>query len=267
MSTYIPRGFAAIAGRGRPVAVAAVAVALTGFGLTGCSIVHAIHKVVHTVEGNKATIDQFSSAMKSGEATPFEATYVTTGSSPATIIYAVQPPKALAFKNIPSGHGGSLGTSDSVDIVVNSSGEYLCTPPSGSGSGSGFGSGSGSGWSCRKLPAARAADQNKILDFYTPAHWVTFLRDFALAAGFAGDKVSSSDKTVNGFAMHCVDLVAPGVPGTSTICTTAQGILGYVKVASESTSFQIKSYSTSPSASLFRLPAGAKITNVQTGSK
>ena len=66
--------------------------------------------------------------------------------------------------------------------------------------------------------------------------------------------------TVNGFAMQCVDLVAPGVPGTSTICTTAQDILGYVKVASDSTSFEITSYSASPAPSLFELPAGARIT-------
>ena len=41
--------------------------------------------------------------------------------------------------------------------------------------------------------------------------------------------------TVNGFSMSCVDLQASGVPGTSTICTTSQGILGYVKVASDAT--------------------------------
>ena len=95
--------------------------------------------------------------------------------------------------------------------------------------------------------------------FYTPSHWVTFLKDFSLAAGFAGDQVSSSSMTVNGFSMSCVDFVASGVPGKSTICTTSQGILGYVKVASESTSFEIKSYSSSPSASLFQLPPGAKV--------
>ena len=66
--------------------------------------------------------------------------------------------------------------------------------------------------------------------------------------------------TVNGFSMSCVDLVAPGEPGTSTICTTSEGILGYVKVAGDSTSFEIKSYSSTPSDSLFQLPPGAKIT-------
>ena len=110
--------------------------------------------------------------------------------------------------------------------------------------------------SCQKLGTADAAAQNQIFDIYTPSHWTTFLKDFSLAAGLAGDKVTSSTMTVNGFSMQCVDFDAPGVPGTSTICTTAQGILGYVKVATDSTSFEIKSYSASPPASLFQLPPG-----------
>ena len=66
-------------------------------------------------------------------------------------------------------------------------------------------------------------------------------------AGLAGDKVTTSTMSLNGFDMNCVDLVAKGVTGTSTICSTSQGILGYVKVASDSTSFQITDYSSSPS--------------------
>ncbi len=231
--------------RRRVSAVGAAALVLGGFALTGCSIVKTVEKVKNDVEGNKATIDAFTGKIQSGEATAFEATYVTTGSAPATIVYAVQPPKGLAFTDTPSSAGGA-----SVDVVVNASGEYSCTPPSGSTS----------TWSCEKLGAASAAAQNKVFDFYTPSHWIGFLRDFSLAAGVAGDKVTSSSMAVNGFNMQCVDFNAPGVAGTSTICTTAQGILGYVKVASDPTSFEIKSYSGSPSASLFQLPPGAKVT-------
>ena len=72
--------------------------------------------------------------------------------------------------------------------------------------------------------------------------------------------------TVNGFTMNCVDLRATGVPGTSTICSTAQGILGYVNVASDSTSFEIERYSTSPDSSLFALPPGATITSTPPGA-
>ena len=55
-----------------------------------------------------------------------------------------------------------------------------------------------------------------------------------------------------------------GWPGTSTICTTPQNILGYVKVAEGSTTFEITNYSGSPDASLFQLPPGATITTVPT---
>jgi hypothetical protein len=241
---------------GRPVigaAGVAAAVLLTSAGLAGCGLgkaVGAVQRVTHDVAANKATIDEFTSTMESRAASRFEATYVTTGSSPATVIYAVRPPKGLAFRETPAAGRNADGT-EALDFVVNASGEYSC-----SGSAA---SGSGSGWSCQRLGQAGAAAQKQLFGFYTPAHWVTFLRGFSVAAGFAGDKVGSSHLTVNGFSMRCVDFRAAGVAGTSKICTTAQGLLGYVKVAGDSASFEIKSYSTSPPASLFRLPPGATV--------
>jgi hypothetical protein len=222
--------------------------AVGGIVLCSCSVVNAARKVAHDVEGNKATIDAFSGTVKSGEDATFEATYATTGAAPATVVYAVRPPTGLAFQETPSGSTGGSGTT-SVDLIVNSSGEFSCAPSS-----------PGQPPTCQKLGAATATAENKLFDFYTPAHWVAFLKDFSLAAGLAGDKVTSSTMTVNGFALQCVDFDAPGIPGTSTICTTAQGILGYVKVASDTTSFEITSYSATPSASLFALPAGATVT-------
>jgi hypothetical protein len=232
---------------------------VAGLGLGGCAAVkkadHAVkdvHTIEHTVRGNRATIDSFTKGMQSSETATFEATYVTTGKSPTTVVYAVQPPKGLAFTDTPSnGKADGVGR---VDIVANATGEYLCTPPSGSQSAT----------QCERASAVNAATENKVFAFYTPAHWVAFLKGFSLAAGFAGDKVSSSTKTLNGYSMQCVDFVAAGVKGTSTICTAAQGILGYVKVAQDNTSFELKSYSASPPASLFQLPAGAKVTTVST---
>jgi hypothetical protein len=159
----------------------------------------------------------------------------------------------VAFDLTPT---GGTGDTTPTHIVVNSSGEFACSQSSANGS-------SGP-WSCQKLGTADAATENQIFDFYTPAHWVGFLRDFSLVAGLAGDRVTSSTMTVNGFALNCVDFNAPGVAGTSTICSTAQGILGYVKVASDSTSFEIRKFSTSPPASLFELPPGATVTTVTT---
>jgi hypothetical protein len=224
---------------------ALVAIGVMG---TGCSVISKVKQTVHNVEGNRATIDSFTQKINAGQNVPFQATYTTTGSSPATIVYATDPStNELAFHLTMTGQNAS-----STQFIVNSSGNYLCTQSS-----------SDSSWSCNKLDKASAADEQNIVDFYTPSHWVNFLKGVSLVAGLAGDKVSSSTMSISGFSdMSCVDLVAKGVAGTSTICTTQQNILGYVKVAQDSTSFQITDYSGSPSSSVFQLPPGATITTV-----
>jgi len=234
-------------GRGR----VALAFALLGaFGLTACGAVTRADNIVHAVRGDKATIDTFTDTIKSGEGAVFEAVYASSGPSPATVVYAVKPPKGLAFENTPSG-GTAVGR---VDVIVNPSGEYSCSWS--------VAHMSAPRWECTKLAAASAVSENQIFDFYTPAHWIKFLRGFSLAAGLAGDSVTSSTMTVNGFSMTCVDFRAPGVPGLSTICTTRQGVLGYVKVASDATTFEIERFSASPADALFQLPPGALVTSL-----
>ena len=138
-----------------------VVLVVVGALATGCSAVSKIKQAVHTVEGNKATIDSFSQNLQSTKDLPFEATYTTTGSSPATVVYAVDPSSGgLAFHETQTGSSAS-----NVQVIVNSSGEYLCNQ-----------SGSAGVWSCQKLSKADAATQNKIFDIYTPSHWVSFLR-------------------------------------------------------------------------------------------
>jgi hypothetical protein len=226
-----------------------VALVVIGALATGCSTVSKIKQDVHTVESNKSTVDSFTQNLQSNKDTPFEATYTTTGSAPATIVYAVDPSAGgLAFHETQTG-----STASNVQIIVNSSGEYVCNQ-----------SGAGAAWSCRKLGTADAAGENKIFDLYTPSHWISFLKGVSLVAGLSGDKVTTSTKSLNGFDMNCIDLVAKGVAGTSTICSTSQGILGYVSVASDSTSFQITNFSSSPSPALFQLPPGATVTTSST---
>jgi len=223
------------------VAVAALA--------TGCGVVSKVKQAVHTIQGNRATIDSFTKNLQSAGNTPFEATYSTTGSAPVTVVYAVDPSiKGLAFHETQSASSAS-----NVQVIVNASGEYVCNQ-----------SGSAGAWSCQKLGQADAATENKIFDIYTPSHWTAFLKGVSLVAGLSGDKVTTSTMSLNGFDMNCVDLVAGGVPGTSTICSTSEGVLGYVKVASNSTSFQITNFSSSPSPSLFQLPPGATLTTTTT---
>lgn len=237
----------------RSAGARAVTLTLTVLALAGCGVVAAASSVVHTAQDNKAVIGQFTGQLQSGAATPFDVTYVTSGSSRATIVYAVRPPNQVAFQE---GDPGSNTIVPSLDVFANSAGEYSCTrlDPLVYAS---------SRWSCRKLGPAGAVTQNKIFDLYTPAHWVAVLNDLTLAASFVGAKVTKSAMTVNGFSLHCVNFTAAGIAGATTVCSTAQGILGFVKVtlaqAVEET-FEIKAYSSSPPASLFESPPGAKIT-------
>lgn len=231
-------------------AIAATAALLAGTGAAGCSVVNAVRHVTSTVTANRAAIDAFASSLKPGTATPFEVTYETTDGSRATIVYAVRPPRDIAFAETSGGSGGA-GTV-TLRLIANSSGEYSCASlPAGSAS---------PGWACQKLGASNAAAQNQIIGLYTPAHWVAFLSGLSIAAGFAGDKVTSSTMTVNGITLHCVNFRTHSASGTSTICSTAQGLLGYVRVAGNPVGFEIKSFTASPSAALFRLPAGTKVT-------
>jgi hypothetical protein len=238
----------------RGVVAVVVGALIVTAGLSGCAAVHAVNTanhVRHNVEGDRQRIDTFATTLKSGAGTPFVATYTTSGHSPATIRYAVQPPDGLDFSDAPAGSGGP-----SFHLIANSSGEYACEPSTGSDAAP----------TCEKLGKAAAASRNQILDFYTPAHWVNFLKGLSVAAGLAGGRVGTSHKTINGFSMSCVVLSGAESPGRSTLCTTAQGILGYVKVASSPTSFVITAYSTSPPASLFELPPGAKVAGSGAGS-
>jgi hypothetical protein len=213
--------------------------------LSGCGVVSTIRRVADSVETNRATIDSFTNHIQSESATPFDVSYVTTGAAPATVRYAVDPPTSLAFSDTSS--TGAV----TADLIVNASGAYECSPPTTTER----------PWTCQKVGTGSASG---IVDLYTPAHWIAFLRDLALAAGFVGAKVTSSTKVVNGFPLSCVNLVNPGISGTNTICTTSQGVLGYVQVSSDSTAFEIKSYSPSPDPSLFALPVGAQVTVPQT---
>lgn len=229
-----------------PVATLLVAALLAAAALSGCSVVRTINNVRHAVDTNRSTVKAFTSGLKSSEATAFQATYVTTGSSPTTISYAVQPPKSVAFTQTSSDNGS--GTAD-LDLVSNPNGEYSCTS-----------SGGTADWKCTKLSKAEAVAQNAIVGLYTPSHWITFLNVLSTTAGFAGVKVSTSSMTVNGFPLKCVNFSGKH-EGTSTICTTSQNVLGYVKVANNPTSFEIKSYTDTPAPSTFQLPPGAKVTN------
>ena len=155
---------------GRRIGILIGACGMVGVLGAGCSVVSKVRQAVHNVEGNKATVDSFTQNLQSGQSTAFEATYTTTGIAPATVVYAVDPSSGgLAFHETQSGASAS-----NLQVIVNASGEYVCNQ-----------TGSGGTWNCQKLGKSDAASQNKIFDFYTPAHWVDFLKGGSLVAGLA----------------------------------------------------------------------------------
>src|SRR5579864_3942707 len=70
---------------------------LVVLSLAGCGVVSAVKNAAQKVESNRSTVDAFTGKLQTGGATSFEATYVTSGSSPATVVYAARPPRDLLF--------------------------------------------------------------------------------------------------------------------------------------------------------------------------
>jgi hypothetical protein len=229
----------------RTCALVAAAALVLGGVLGGCGLATKVKKVTGALQANKATIDQFTSTLRSGQPAAFQATYATTGSSKSTITYAALPPNDLAIAA--AGAGSSKLTAAYARYVQNRRGQFWCQRAA------------AGGWSCTKLHNTGAGGAQQLIAFYTPAHWATFLQAFSLAAGFSGDKITKSAMTVNGFPMQCVDFTATNVTGTSKICTTAQHLLGFEQVVGQPVGFELTKYSTTPDPALFRLPAGAKI--------
>ncbi len=235
--------------RAAPAAAAAI---LTVVALSGCSIIGKVNHAVGTINANRNAIRAFESKLQNGKAVPFAATYVTRGGgSSATVLYAVNPnvsPKEVVFKETP---GANASGSPSVDLIINQSGEFSCSTTSPTGSGH---------WRCGKVGGVAQAARNQVFNFYTPSHWIAFLEGLAVVAGLAGEKVSDSSMTLNGVSLSCVNFNDPNGKGSGKICSTSAGILGYVKVSTSPATFEIKSFTSSPSPSLFQLPAGAKVT-------
>lgn len=230
---------------------AAAAIVLAG-ALSGCGLATAIKAAHALATGNKA-LDNLTKQLQQSENQKFDVTYETTGSSPSTVEYAADPPTNYAF--ITPAQNGSTAS----ELVQNSSGLYSCNQASGSGA----------SWTCVKLSQAQDANYGAAFEIYTGAYWYGILEVYSSVASLAGVNVKQTTMTVNGFKMNCVVITSSnsGSSGnsTGTWCITAQGLLGYTAGSGSSSATEIKSYTGSPAASLFQLPAGATITTLPTG--
>lgn len=214
-------------------------VAVVALALSGCGVVKAIeHKALNELTGRNKVLNTFTSKINTSPDASYEATYVTTGSSPATITFAATPPNDLLFQG-----GGTSGR-----LLQNSTGSYACNQATGGAT------------TCTRLSAQLFNTEKAVYALYSGKYWIDFLRVYSTVAGLAGVSIKASSMTVNGFALSCV-VVNGGKQntGTSTWCETSAGILAYVQAQSNGTAFELKSYSANPPASLFALPAGATV--------
>ena len=198
-----------------------------------------------------AAISSLSSKISASDTKAYAVTYLTTGSPPVTTVYAASPPHDFAFTTTLSG--------SHIDVFASSAGEYGCNRASAPGS---------MGWTCLKLEGTAIDTYKAMYALYSGAYWIDFLKLYSVAAALHGVTISSSSITVNGFKLQCAVVVSGKAPNqtTSKVCVTSHGILGYVSVAAKAADFEIKSYSSSPAASLFQLPAGATVTTIPTST-
>lgn len=220
---------------------------VAALALSGCGVVKAIehkaeNKVISALGSHNKTMDAFTTKLNTNINTAYEATYVTTGSSPAAITFATSPPKDFFFEG---------GSSTGDRLLQNSTGSYTCLKST------------SGGWSCTKLSASTFDTAKVAYALYSGKYWVTFLRIYSSVAGLAGVTIKASSMTVNGYPLSCV-VVNGGKqnPGTSTWCETSTGLLAYVQATANGTAFELKSYTTNPPSSLFALPAGATISTI-----
>jgi hypothetical protein len=232
----------------RSSAVLFILLCITGIALSGCGVVKAIeHKAVTRIAddltGRNKVMTAFTTKINTSANSSYEATYVTTGSSPATVTFATSPPSDFLFD----------GSSTTSRLIQNSTGSYTCLKSTSGGS------------TCTKLSSSTFDTAKLAYALYSGKYWVTFLKVYSTIGGLAGVTITASSMTVNGYPLSCV-VVSGGKqnPGTSTWCETSTGILAYVQAASNGTAFELRSYSANPPASLFSLPAGATVNTLPT---
>lgn len=181
-----------------------------------------------------------SSTIQAAEKKPFKAVYTITSANAATQTVTVEqsPPKS------------AFGTK-SGDVIDTGTASYYCTttstPPT-----------------C--LSAGTTNPLASLVAVFSPETVLAGLREAESEADAhaAGYNVSFSSGTYAGQGATCANLSGlTGTDSTVKYCVTNSGVLAYVSATSGT--FSLTSYSSSPPASDFALPAGATVETIPGG--
>jgi hypothetical protein len=176
--------------------------------------------------------------LQAGETQPFVAVYsASTTSGTQTVEYAAHPPKSFLFRSTEP--GGAV-----YELIGNSGTTYTCQQSKGS-----------AGWTCLDTGSS-ASTYQAYTQTFTGAYWYKQMQNLEAAATVAGVNYVTSTMQLAGQSLTCISY-SPRAGAGGEVCVTSSGVLGYVHDNNDGTTFRLTSYSTSVSASLFVVPAGA----------
>ena len=121
---------------------------------------------------------------------------------------------------------------------------------------------SGAAWTCVQLPQSEFGTLENAFQIYKGAYWGQILAGMEAGAAAGGITVTPSTMSAAGQQLQCATYSGGSAGAGGEVCVTSDGVLGYVHSLANGTTFQLSSYSTSPSSSLFGLPQGATVTTV-----
>jgi hypothetical protein len=182
-------------------------------------------------------LQNLSSTIQAAEKKPFKAVYTITNANTATQTVTVEqsPPKS------------AFGTK-SGDVIDTGTASYYCTTTS-------------TPATC--LSAGATNPLASLVAVFSPETVLAGLRQAEAEADAhtAGYNVSFSSGSYAGQGATCANLTGAG--NTVKYCVTNGGVLAYV--SSNGGTFSLTSYSPSPPASDFALPAGATVETIPAG--
>jgi hypothetical protein len=180
-------------------------------------------------------LESLSTSVQAAEKKTFKAVYtITNASSTQTVTIEQSPPKSVFSTK----SGGVIDTGTAT-YYCSTTGTTTC------------------------LSAGTTNPLASLTAIFSPATVLAGLREAQAEASahVAGYNVSFSSETYAGQATTCANLSGQG--NSVKYCVTNQGVLAYV--SSNGGSFALTSYSSSPPASDFSLPAGATLETIPSG--
>jgi len=180
-------------------------------------------------------IEALSSSVQAAEKATFKAVYtITTAGSTQTVTIEQAPPKSVF-----SLKSGSVINTGTTSYYCSNSGAVTC------------------------ISAGTSNPLASLVAIFSPATVLAALRSAQAqaAAHAAGYSFTFSSGNYAGQSTSCANINGAG--NTVKYCVTSQGILAYA--SSGGGTFALTSYSSSPPASDFSLPAGATVETIPSG--